>query len=45
MIVSDGIVILVGGGWVTWVSGSLLALLRKVTRIETLLNGGRRKKR
>jgi len=45
MIVSDT---LAGGavlGWVGWVSGSLLVLLRKVTRIETLLNGNGKKRR
>ena len=32
-------------GWVGWVSGSLMVLLRKVTRIETLLVNGKGKKR
>jgi hypothetical protein len=46
MVVPDAVVVVIGSGWVTWVSGSLLVLLRKVTRIETLLNGknGRRKR-
>jgi hypothetical protein len=47
MIVSDTVAATaataIGLGWVGWVSGSLMVLLRKVTRIETLLNGRRRK--
>ena len=31
-------------GWVGWVSGSLLVLLRKMTRVETLLVNGHKKK-
>jgi len=45
--VSEVANVVIGGGilgWAGWVSGSLIVLLRKTTRIETLLLNGKKKK-